>query len=183
MILPAPHLLMGATAGVLIAGLIGGVCGYKLRDADYQRHLKADTERALKDQQDVTRLVTALGKINAGVAHLKQERDRLISETTQNNLGRISTYVPASKSCPSVTVGFGLLHDYGARGQSAPVSGPPGVNLSAPAGIDLPTVAGTIQRNYDVCYKWRSEALAWREWYDRNRAAWERWRAGEDVKP
>jgi hypothetical protein len=72
----------------------------------------------------------------------------------------------------SVSLGFVRLHNYAASGSSPPLSEPPGFDPDAPSGVGMPALSGTLIRNYGVCYGYRAEVEAWREWYAAQAALW-----------
>ena len=171
--IPTPYLPIAGAVIVALTSAAGGVIGYKVRDAAFQRHLK-------KDAEAVARISTASAKISQTISTQLATKQGAIAALTQQLQDRTPIYVNAKAPCvngPSggadVTVGFARMHDYAARGVPAPAD-PGGAALGAPAGVGMPALIGTVGGNYGLCHQWKAEVEAWREWYPRQKMVWER---------
>ncbi|HVJ03814.1 MAG TPA: hypothetical protein VM662_16675 [Sphingomonas sp.] len=169
---------------------IGGVAGWKLHDGlIHQPHLRADSNAALAAEK-AARAAEGKGATIATEIRDAHDVDQAeIRTVTQTIIKEVPRYVSSNVKCPAVpassgapaqpervavadvSVGFGLLHDAAALG-NPPAPPGPGVDLDAPRGTGMPAVASTIVANYGMCHAWRAEAAAWRDWYERERAAW-----------
>lgn len=106
-------------------------------------------------------------------AVLTAERVRVVYRT-QILTQEVPVYVtPKSDADCVVPLGFVRLHDAAASGDPASLPGPAGGSLQAASGVPLSAVAATVIGNYGVAYDWRAEALTWRDWYARQKAAWD----------
>ncbi|GEM_PF-2124731 len=190
MSLPNVLSLKAGAIACAIALAAGGIGGWKLHDGlVHQPHLRADAE-ASRQALAAARKTEAVGtSIAVQVRDQTEAKQAEIRTVTNTILKEVPRYVSTMVKCPAipasagaaaqpervavadVSVGFGLLHDAAARGV-APVSPGPGVDLDAPRGTGMPAVAGTVARNYGMCLGWRAEAAAWREWHQRQSAAW-----------
>lgn len=185
--------MLSLKAAAIVGGAslaLGGVAGWKLHDGLIHRpHLQADAAAALKAEKAAR---AAEGNAAALATEIRDAHDveqAAIRTVTQTIIKEVPRYVSSNVKCPpvpassgapaqpervavaDVSVGFGLLHDAAALG-NPPVSPGPGVDLDGPRGIGMPAVASTIVANYGMCHAWRAEAAAWRDWYERERAAW-----------
>lgn len=158
-------LLLG---GALLAGTSGTV-GWKLRDADYQRHLKRDAQAEAQWQKAV-RLVEGeadriVQETRASLAEKESSRETVYRTITKE----IPTYVTRTEFAERVVASGGLpaglvwLHNQAASGSTLPL--PSGLSPDSPTGVDVPELATVLTGNYSVCTSWRNEAETWREWY------------------
>lgn len=89
---------------------------------------------------------------------------------------RIPDYVPpaAARACV-LPNGFVRLFNEAAAGpdrRAEAVSAGPRGPVDAPSGHDLADLSGVLLGDFEVAYGWRAEASAWRDWYVRERDAW-----------
>lgn len=147
--------------GVYLAGHHNGVTAEKTSEAARLKRAKAT----------VAKREDAAKAISTDIA-TKMEKTRVeIQWRTKTLIEKVPTYVPATADAGCVIPrGFVQLHDAAAAGLPTPSSGPD----ERPSDVQLSAVASTVVSNYGVAYDWRAEALAWREWYVTQKAAWDK---------
>lgn len=152
--------------GLLLAGAyaLGHHNGVKDEKAAEGKRL-ADAKAKLALREGLSQTITAdvAGKTEAARVEIRW-RTRTLKE-------KVPSYVtPFNDDACLVPVGFVQLHDAAAAGLPGPAGGPDPTASGAP----LSAVASTVIENYGVAYDWRAEAVAWRTWYARQKAAWEK---------
>lgn len=175
--MPALLGLVFSRGGLIVGAclLLAGVFGVQeLRLA--HAHAVAERAQAAAARADVARHQAAAQSVSTDVgSKLAAERVR-IEYRTRTLIQKVQTYVPqaADDRC-IVNRGFVLQHDLAARPDAAiPAAAAGGGPVEAPSGVALSAVAETVTANYGTAYAWRAEALAWREWYVRQKAEWEK---------
>ncbi|PKP92243.1 MAG: hypothetical protein CVT77_09460 [Alphaproteobacteria bacterium HGW-Alphaproteobacteria-16] len=174
------QLKVAMLAGVA-AMVVGGAVGAKLHDAlVHQPHLSDDAEAYARINAARERMTAAAMRIGLARRDALDARQAEIRTVTQTILKEVPRYVETTVQCPAngpgsdaplrvavadVSVGFGLLHNYAARGVPPPAAPAAGIDLAAPSGIGVPGVAQTIVSNYGVCHAAIAEAGAWRAWH------------------
>lgn len=183
--------LIGA-AGALA---VGGLAGAKLHDAlIHQPHLSADAKVNARIDAARERMTAAGQRIGLARRDALDARQAEIRTVTQMILKEVPRYVETTVQCPAdvpgsnvpprvavadVSVGFGLLHNYAARGVAPPAAPAAGIDLASPSGIGVPGVAATIVSNYGVCHAAIAEAGAWRAWHRDEFLPW--WAAADKA--
>jgi hypothetical protein len=160
-----PYIVVGAASvlAVFAAYQLGHHNGWKAHEAK----VAADTAQAVK--QIAKREVKAQAITNTVATKTEQTRIE-IRYRTQTLIQKVPVYVPASADAACVLpTGFVQLHDAAAAGLPGPSGGPD----QTPSGVPLSDALETIVGNYGAAYDWRAEALAWRDWYPKVRAAYE----------
>lgn len=112
---------------------------------------------------------TAATISQASQTQVAAERVR-VQTVTKTLVQKVNVYVPAAADTKCVVpVGFVRFHDAAAAGLSGPSGGPD----ETPSGVPLSAVALTLAGNYGIAHDWRAEALGWRDWYVKEKAAWD----------
>lgn len=157
-----------ATAG---AFLLGGIGGYKLCDAGFQRHLKKEAQQAAKAQVTV-RLQEegdrkVAGEVRDGIDTRKQTA-QIVYRTIYE---KVPVYVSPKTDIAfgNLPLGFVRLHNDSASASIAPTSG---LDNDSPSGVSLSQLGGAITTNYGLCEARRIENEGWREWYRKFEARW-----------
>lgn len=158
---------------------IGGVGGWVGHDKlVYQPHLASDAKAVTRGVQQAR---TSEAKGTTVTTEVRAKHDAAqaqVRTVTQTIIKEVPVYVPAPAPTEpprvgnDLSLGFARLHDYAALGISPPVPAPSGIDWDAPAGVGMSAGITTIASNYGVCLTYRAEVQAWREWYDRQLAAW-----------
>lgn len=165
------------------------------------RDLQADAKEARTETARVTKEAEAGERVRKveirGVTIAGEERDKHDTQQAnirvvyRNIIEKVPYYVPTPQpgfpgdspngaGLDSLPLGAVRLHDYAALAVDPPVPAPSGEPLGAPSGIGLPAFVERVASNYGVCEARATEVAAWREWYRRESATWEAYRA---VKP
>lgn len=160
----------------LACTITGGVVGWKLRDRDYQAHLKQDAQQETLAVQTVRAIEGAADRITnetrEAIAKKAAEREIVTRTITKE----IPPYVTKTVFTERIDAGGGLpagfvwVHNQAASGSTAPL--PPGVDPDAPTGIGMPELADTLVHNYGECHAVREEAQGWRDWYVQLKKGW-----------
>lgn len=175
------YLSMALLAAALI---LSGLAGWKLRDADYQAHLKWDAvaeKKAVEDARKVEAIMqSGADEVREDVTQ-KQTKARVVTRTITKE---IPVYVNKTELAAHVDDAGGLpagvvwVHNQAASGAEAPL--PSGVDPDTPTGIGVPELAEVVVHNYGECRAVREEAQGWRDWYTKLKADWPQTYEGED---
>lgn len=165
---------MLAGAGALAAVSFTG--GWKVRDADYQRHLRLDLKQVAAHEAAMRELE---GRLEAQAEEARAEieaaeaKTRVVYRTVTKE---VPVYVTQTKfeervvASGGLPAGFVWLHNNSAANSTAPF--PSGLGPDTPTGLGMSDLAGTIAGNYALCYSYKAEAEGWRSWYDRLVKEW-----------
>lgn len=159
-------------AALAVIALLVGVHHHGFK-AGVAHEKAAQAERLAKARKEVAKREAKAGGIT-DQARASHGRELVRIQTrTVTLIKEVPTYVsPAADTRCVIPVGFVRIHDAAAAGSSE-LSTAAGGPLDAPSGIELSSVADTLIGNYGVAYQWRAEALTWRAWYARQKAAWD----------
>ena len=117
---------------------------------------------------------------------IKLERYRREAVKLRGELSDTRKFVSvvADANCV-VPVGFVWMHNAAASGSSAsiPAATAPStaVNADAPSGVTLSQVAETAAYNYALSLEWRSQLIAWQDWYGQWQAWYAEWTARQKA--
>jgi hypothetical protein len=171
---PWPMALTGMAALALGSGI-----GWKLRDGDYQRHLKQDAQLDAKAVTLARAAEQASLKASEVIRSQQETKEAAIRTVYRTITKEVPVYVPQSSPASQAldTAGglpLGLVWSYnaallGGDPQSASV---PGLSSSDPSGVDLPTLARVEAGNLEVLNICRSRLEAWDKFYGELRASW-----------
>lgn len=161
-----------AMACLALAALIGWSAHERGLGAAGER--RAEGRRLARAQQQIAaREAKASTLATAARAGLADAQGRILTRT-RTLIQKVPVYVPAPADARcTVDRGFVLLHDAAASGGPASLPAAAGGPLDAASGVPLSGVLATVVGNYGIAYDWRAEALSWRAWYVREKAAWE----------
>lgn len=155
--------------GAALLASSSGFVGWKLRDSDYQAHLKRDAKQEAQWQKAL-RLVEGEADRIVTETRAKLDEKEVQRETVYRTITKeIPHYVTRTEFAERVVASGGLpaglvwLHNQAASGSPVPL--PSGLDPNAPTGVDVPELATVLTGNYSVCASYRNEAEAWREWY------------------
>jgi plasmid stability protein len=172
--MPAIISLLFSRAGIV--GMIGasllllfGIQEVRLKAAQHGEAQAKATLKAAVSAEASREKAAAQISADAKVG-LAQDRTR-IRTVTKVLIQKVPTYVTAADDARVlVPLGFVRLHDAAAQGVPAPASGPD----ETPSGVPLSAVAETVVANYGAAWECRAEAAAWRDWYMKQAATWNR---------
>lgn len=163
--------------GWFISCLGSGWIGYKISDAEYQRHLSKEAKAVTVAVKKVAKVETQQSDVAREESDNRQARDAKTEVVYRTITNTIREYMPDAAprpDCPApVPVGFALVFDSAFRGDDpSKIPAAANADVLADTGISLLTVADTTALNAKLCRVDRSEVLAWRAWYDRNDKIW-----------
>lgn len=162
----APWAVLAAVA------VLSGFTGWKLRDGDYQAHLKADAEAAATAQSQARSVEAKNEKTAAEVGAKVEKTVAEVRYVTREIIKEVPVYVTvqADANCV-VPVGAVELLNAAASGRP-PAPDPSGRSVDAPSGVDLSAVAGTVVENYGYTRELEAQVRGWQEWYARVQKDW-----------
>lgn len=159
---------------VAVLVLVGaaGAGGWKLRDADYQRHLKADAEAALKASERARGTEATNEQTSQEVGRQVEEKQAEIRYVTRTILKEVPIYVsPESDARCVVPVGAIVMLDTAATGNPpAPLA--PGESPDAPSRHELSGVVSSVVENYGYTRELETQVIGWQTWYTRVQKDW-----------
>lgn len=156
--------------GVLLVAASSGTVGWKLRDQDYQRHLKQDAQ---EEAQWTKALRLVEGEADRIVQEVQSWRttEKVRVEVQYRTIEkRIPEYVTRTEFEERVVASGGLpaglvwLHNQAAAGGS-PVPLPSGLDPDTPTGLGVSDLAGVLTRNYALYQQCSIDLQAWDRWY------------------
>lgn len=161
-----------AIALAIFLSSVSGLVGWKLRDADYQRHLKADARAALKASEGARATEAKNEETATDIGRQVEEAKTEVQIVTRTLIKEIPIHVTAQADAHCVVpLGFVRLHDAAATGDPAP-SYATGESPDQASGTDLSTVAGTVIDNYGYTRELEAQVNGWIDWYERVKADW-----------
>lgn len=170
--LPIPKLSPAALKALAIVGLLAAAWGWHVMDkrAAIEAHAKAATAERYEAIADY--VVHMSGRVAA--QRIATETARVeIRTRTKTLIQEVPIYVStAAENRCALTLGFVRLYDTAWGVPTIPVAADR--SLDDPAGIPLARLAAVNAANAGAAREWQAEALAWREWYARERAEYER---------
>lgn len=163
-----------AAAGVALA-LLGVLWAFGAHERGIGRdgEKRAEAARLVAAQKlNAKREVKAQAITDTAKTQIVAERVR-IQTVTKTLIEKVPVYVTAKADADcTVPLGFVRLHDAAAAG-SAGLPSASGGSIDTPSGVPLSAVASTVVANYGTAWDWRAEALGWRDWYVKQKAAWD----------
>lgn len=158
--------------GAICLSAVSGLAGWKLRDADYQRHLKADAQAALTVSERARQTEGTNEETATDVGRQVEEAKTEIQIVTRTLIKEVPIHVTREADAHCVVpLGFVRLHDAAATGGPAP-SYASGESPDQASGTDLSTVAGTVADNYGYARELEAQVTGWQDWYERVKADW-----------
>lgn len=158
---------------------VGAVCtglGWKVRDRDYQEHLKKDAQAQVTATQAARAVEHKAEDISQGVREevaKEQARTQVIYKTITEKVPvyvtqtKIEKRVVASGGLPA---GFVWTYNGAASNSEAPL--PTGIDPDTPSGVDLSTVASVTAGNFALYHQCRADLRGWQTWYEKLKATW-----------
>lgn len=170
-----PRLLI---AGALLSAGAGGLTGWKLRDAGYQRHLKEDAKKSL----DVAQKARSIEKVLVGVSadtrdrvDAKEASVRVITKTITERVPYYVTSTPQEKAVVAaggLPLGFVQLYNAAVLGVDPSASPQAGAQSGDPSGVDLSTLARINTGNLGLYHQCRARLEEWDKAWDEITAMW-----------
>ena len=164
-----------ALLGAALSLALGGYGGWKLRDADYQEHLKRDAQEDAQWQKSLRLVEGEADRIVQEVRDWGTVEKSQVEVRYRTIEKRIPEYVTRTVFEERVVASGGLpaglvwLHNQAAAGGS-PVPLPSGLDPDAPTGLGVSDLAGVLTRNYALYQQCSIDLQAWGRWYDQQLA-------------
>lgn len=153
---------------------VSGLAGWKVRDADYQRHLKADARAALEASEGARATEAKNEKTATDIGRQVEEAKTEIQIVTRTLIKEVPIHVTAQADAHCVVpLGFVRLHDAAATGGPAP-SYASGESPDQASGVELSGVVSSVTDNYGYTRELEAQVISWQEWYARVKADWPR---------
>lgn len=160
-------------AAICLSG-VSGLAGWKLRDADYQRHLKADARGALTASEDAREIEGKNEQTSTDIGRQVEEAKTEIQYVTRTIIQKVPEYVTVEADARCVVPnGFVGLHDSAATG-NPPAPAAPGEPNDADSGVALSEVVSVVAENYAYTRTLEAQVTGWQEWFRRVEADWPR---------
>ena len=160
---------------ILISLLCCIVClvgGWKLRDADYQRHLKEDAVAAQRASEEAREVEGNNEQISQDVGQQVEETKAEIQYVTRTIIKEVPVHVTAeSDSRCVVPLGAVRVLDAAATGNPT-ISYAPGESAGQASGIELSGVVSSVTDNYGYTRELEAQVMGWQDWYERVRKDW-----------
>jgi hypothetical protein len=149
-----------------------GAGGWKLRDADYQKHLRADAEAAQRASEAAREVEGKNETTSQEVGTKVEEAKETIRYVTQTLVKEIPVYVTeqADDRCV-VPLGAARVLDAAATGNPT-ISYGPGESADQASGHELSGVVASVVQNYGYTRELEATVIGWQEWYERVRKDW-----------
>jgi len=143
------------------------------------RHHGMLTERARWEAKEAVyaKAAAALDRqtnaIAVGVRAVLEAKVHAIETRTTIVRERIPRFVtPKADRDTPIPVGFVRVFNASAEGAELPAT--PGGPVDAPTSVTLSTVADVLVQNHSAALELKAEAEAWRDWYPKVKAEWEK---------
>lgn len=165
-------------ASLLVCAGAGCFTGWKLRDGDYQRHLKQDAVAAAKTDKASRSIEQSLVTISSASRQRLDQKEVLIRTQFKTIVEKVPYYVTNTVQEKAVVAGGGLplgfvwVHNAAALGVNPPAASPSGPQSGDPSGVDLSTLARVAAGNYELYHQCRARLEEWDSFYDQLTAKW-----------
>ena len=160
---------------MLAVFVVALVLGFALTGRDHG--MRTERARWLAKEAIYTKAAAALDRqtnaIAVGLRAVLEAKTAAIETRTITIRERIPRYVTAKSDRDTpIPVGFVRVFNASAEGSELPAA--PSGPVEAPSGVALSAVADVAAQNHAAALSSIAENEAWREWYIRERAAWEK---------
>lgn len=158
-------------AAICLSG-VSGLAGWKLRDADYQSHLKADARAALTASEGARKIEGKNEATATDVGRQVEEAKTEIQYVSRTIIQKVPEYVTSDADARCVVpLGFVRLHDASATG-NPPAPAAPGEPNDADSGLALSQVVPVIADNYAYTRTLEAQVIGWQTWFAAVQADW-----------
>lgn len=149
-----------------------GTAGWKVRDYDYQKHLKADAEAAQRASDQAREVEATNDQTSQDIGVKVEEAQTEIRYVTRTLIKEVPTYVTleADTRCP-VPLGAVRMLDAAARGDSE-VALAPTESPDQASGIGLSGVVSSVVNNYGYTHELEAQVIGWQDWYEQVKKDW-----------
>lgn len=175
----SPRLLI---ASHLAVALSAGFIGWKVRDADYQAHLKKEARVEVKAQQDTRKVEASNETLSQDHREKNAQAQQQVQVVYRTVTKEVPVYVTRTQFEEKVVAGGGLpagfVWNYNQSASNSTAPFPTGLDPDTPTGLGMSALAGTTAGNFALCHSWRAELQQWHDWYNDLSAQW----PGQAVK-
>lgn len=168
-----PYLTLGSYAAV---ALVAGFVGWKVRDSDYQAHLKKEAKAEVVVVQDVRKQEAQNETASQGHREELAQKQQEVQVVYRTVTKEVPVYVTQTQFEERVVadgglpLGFVWSYNQSAANATAPL--PSGTDPDTPTGLGMSALAGSLAGNFAVCHAYRAELEQWHAWYNDLEARW-----------
>lgn len=156
----------------LLAITMSVFVGWKVRDYDFQKHLKADAEAALDASEAAREVEGKNEEISQDVGREVEEAKTQIQYVTRTLIKEVPIHVTAeSDNRCVVPLGAVRVLDAAATGNPT-ISYAPGESADQASGVELSGVVSNVTDNYGYTRELEAQVIGWQDWYERVRKDW-----------
>ncbi len=156
----------------LLAITMSVFVGWKVRDYDFQKHLKADAEAAQRASEAAREVEGHNEEIGNDVGQQVEEAKTQIQYVTRTLIKEVPTHVTVeSDNRCVVPLGAVRVLDAAATGNPT-ISYGPGESADQASGVELSGVVSSVTDNYGYTRELEAQVIGWQEWYERVRKDW-----------
>lgn len=156
----------------LLAVVMSVFVGWKVRDYDFQKHLKADAEAAQRASEAAREVEGNNEQIGTDVGQQVEEAKTQIQYVTRTLIKEVPIHVTAeSDNRCVVPLGAVRVLDAAATGNPT-ISYGPGESADQASGVELSGVVSSVTDNYGYTRELEAQVIGWQEWYERVRKDW-----------
>lgn len=157
---------------LLFSVFLAAFAGWKVRDHDYQKHLKDDAVSAQRASEKARETEGNNEKIGDEIGQEVEEAKTKIQYVTRTIIKEVPIHVsPESDSRCVVPLGAVRVLDAAATGNPA-ISYGPGESADQASGIELSGVVSSVADNYGYTRELEAQVIGWQDWYERVRKDW-----------
>lgn len=156
----------------LLAITMSVFVGWKVRDYDFQKHLKADAEAAQRASEAAREVEGKNEEIGQDVGREVEEAKTQIQYVTRTLIKEVPIHVTAeSDNRCVVPLGAVRVLDAAATGNPT-ISYGPGESADQASGVELSGVVSNVTDNYGYTRELEAQVIGWQDWYERVRKDW-----------
>lgn len=156
----------------LLAITLSVFVGWKVRDYDFQKHLKADAEAAQRASEAARGVEANNEEIGNDVGQQVEEAKTQIQYVTRTLIKEVPIHVTAeSDNRCVVPLGAVRVLDAAATGNPT-ISYGPGESADQASGVELSGVVSNVTDNYGYTRELEAQVIGWQDWYERVRKDW-----------
>lgn len=146
--------------------------GWKVRDYDYQKHLKADAEAAQKAIEEAREVENKNEETSSNIGKQVEETKKEIQYVTRTIIKEIPIHV-TSESDDRCIIPLGAVRvlDSAATGNPK-ITYAPGESPDQASGIELSGVVSSVTDNYGYTRELEAQVKGWQDWYEQVRKDW-----------
>ena len=164
---------MWAKAGIAAIALgAAGAAGWRVRDHDYQMHLKADSEAALKASEQAREVEQTSTDTSNQIGLQVEEAKERIRYVNRQILKEVPVYVTQESDARCVVPDGAVRVLDAASTGNPPVPYGPGQSPDAPSRHDLSGLVSNVVGNYGYTLELEAQVKGWQDWYAEQKANW-----------